>query len=163
MSSQIVPLSFNNCRRKFVQDIRTSGKLPLPDITAKPIVFFDGECVMCNGFVDLLLQIDPSGKLAIAPLQGQTASQLLPPLPADREDWSIYFKSGTHLYQQSDAFLQVCQRMGGPWLVFCLAWLVPRPLRDGIYRIIARNRYRLFGRRSTCRTPSAQEESRFLP
>ena len=146
-----------------MQDIRISGETPKAVIEERAIVFFDGECVMCNGFVDLLLQVDSSAKIAIAPLQGQTAGQLLPPLPVEREEWSIFFKRETHLYQQSDAFIQVCQSLGGPWLVFSLAWLVPRPLRDGIYRVVARNRYRLFGRRSTCRIPSESEECRFLP
>ncbi|WP_299492645.1 DCC1-like thiol-disulfide oxidoreductase family protein [Acaryochloris sp. IP29b_bin.137] len=135
----------------------------LPTSVPQPIVFFDGECVMCNGFVDILLTIDPEGAILIAPLQGQTAKQFLPPLPTDREAWSIYYQDERDLYDRSDAFLQVCKRLGGVWSVFTVIALIPRPIRDRIYRLIARNRYRLFGRRSSCRMPSETEQERFLP
>lgn len=134
-----------------------------PTATQQPIVFFDGECVMCNGFVDLLLRVDPLGTILIAPLQGQTARQYLPPLPPDREAWSIYYQDERGLYNQSDAFIQVCKRLGGVWSIFAAIGLIPRPIRDRIYRLIARNRYRLFGRRSTCRMPNKSEQARFLP
>lgn len=128
----------------------------------QPIVFFDGECVMCNGFVDLLLRVDPKGTILIAPLQGQTGRQYLPPLPLEREAWSIYYRDEENLYDQSDAFVQLCRRLGGVWSLFRLIGLLPRPIRDRIYRIIARHRYQLFGRRA-CRIPSNSEQDRFLP
>ena len=118
---------------------------------------------MCNSFVDILLRVDPGGTILIAPLQGQTAQQVLPPLPTDREDWSIYYQDETDLYQQSNAFLQICKRLGGVWSVFSVIGVMPLSIRDRIYRIIARNRYRLFGRRATCRMPSDAEQERFLP
>lgn len=133
------------------------------EVRKQPIVFFDGECVMCNGFVDILLQVDPSGTILIAPLQGQTARQFLPPLPTDREDWSIYYQDEFDLYQQSDAFIQICRRLGSVWSIFGVIGLIPKPIRDRIYRFIARNRYRLFGRRDTCRMPNESEQERFLP
>lgn len=129
----------------------------------QPIVFFDGECVMCNRFVDILLRVDPMGTILIASLQSQTARQFLPPLPTDREAWSIYYQDETDLYQQSDAFIQICKRLGNVWSIFGVLGVIPRPIRDRIYRLIARNRYRLFGRRATCRMPSESEQERFLP
>ncbi|MGK7896755.1 MAG: thiol-disulfide oxidoreductase DCC family protein [Xenococcus sp. (in: cyanobacteria)] len=129
----------------------------------KPIVFFDGECVMCNQFVDILLNIDRIGTIMIAPLQGSTAAKLLPPLPNNREEWSIFYIDQGQVFEQSDAFLNICRRLGSFWSILSLFKIIPRPLRDYIYRVIARNRYRLFGRRSTCRMPNEQEKSRFLP
>lgn len=129
----------------------------------KPIVFFDGECVMCNQFVDILLNIDQMGHILIAPLQGQTAAKLLPPLPNDREEWSIFYIDQDEISEQSDAFLNICRRLGGIWSILSFFRVVPRPIRNSIYRLIARNRYRLFGKRSTCRMPNEQEKSRFLP
>ncbi len=129
----------------------------------QPIVFFDGECIMCNQFVDLLLKIDRIGTIMIAPLQGQTAAKFLPPLPSDREEWSIFYLDQGELSDQSDAFLNICRRLGGIWSILSLFKIIPRSIRDSIYRVIARNRYRLFGRRSTCRMPNEQEKSRFLP
>lgn len=133
------------------------------EITDQPVVFFDGECVMCNGFVDILLRVDPAGKIKIAPLQGETARQSLPPLPTDREAWSIYYQDGIRLHDQSDAFIQICKRLGGVWSTLSVIGLIPRPIRDSIYRLIARNRYRLLGRRATCRMPSESDQNRFLP
>ena len=129
----------------------------------KPIVFFDGECVMCNQFVDILLNIDRQGSVMIAPLQGTTAAKLLPPLPNNREEWSIFYIDRGEIFEQSDAFLNICRRLGGIWSILNLFKIIPRSIRNVIYRIIARNRYRLFGRRSTCRLPNEQEKSRFLP
>ena len=127
------------------------------------IIFFDGECLLCNGFVDLMLQLDPEGVFTMAPLQGQTAQRLLPPLSANAEDWSMVYWEDGNIYNQSDAALTVMARMGGFWTVLSWGRVIPRFIRDGIYRIIARNRYRWFGRRETCRMPSPQERERFLP
>ena len=129
----------------------------------RPIVFFDGECLLCNGFVDLLLQIDTANTLYIAALQGQTAAKYLPPLPTEPEDWSVFYLNHTGLYSQSEAFVAICRHLGGPWVLFGLIDLVPRFMRNAIYRVIARNRYRWFGRRPTCRMPTEQEQERFLP
>ena len=129
----------------------------------KPIVFFDGECIMCNKFVDILLNIDKLGTILIAPLQGQTAAKLLPPLPKNREEWSIFYIDQGEISDQSDAFLNICRRLSGMWSILSLFKIIPRSIRDYIYRVIARNRYRIFGRRSTCRLPNEQEKSRFLP
>ena len=129
----------------------------------RPIVFFDGECVMCNGFVNLMLDIDQAGLLRITPLQGETAQHYLPPLPHDPEEWSIYYLDENGLYSQSDAFVEICRRLGGIWSVLAAVGLVQQSIRDAVYRLIARNRYRLFGRRSTCRVASPEEKERFLP
>ncbi|NJR69062.1 MAG: DUF393 domain-containing protein [Synechococcales cyanobacterium CRU_2_2] len=129
----------------------------------QPIVFFDGECVMCNGFVDLLLAIDTPAKLRVAPLQGTTAQALLPPLPHDSEQWSIYYLDERGLFYQSEAVVQILRRLGGLWSVLSLGGTIPRPARDAVYRFVARNRYRLLGKRGTCRMPTAAEQARFLP
>ncbi len=127
------------------------------------IIFFDGECLLCNGFVDLMLKLDPAGVFAMAPLQGQTAQHLLPSLPDQAEDWSMYYLEAGTLYGQSDAALAVMARLGGLWSVLSWGRRIPRPLRNRLYRVIARNRYRWFGRRATCRMPHPQEQVRFLP
>lgn len=137
----------------------------------RPIIFFDGDCVMCNGFVDLLLAIDRKGLFYLSPLQGKSAAQYLPPLPDNREEWSIYYLSphdsssgeGAALYSQSDAVLQICQHLGGVWALAGVGNGIPAIVRDAVYRLVARNRYRLLGRRSTCRVPTEAEQSRFLP
>lgn len=127
------------------------------------IVFFDGECVLCNGFLDWMIAIDRSAQLQVAPLQGETAKRLLPPLPHNPEEWSIYFLDETGLYAQSEAVVQILRRLGGIWTLFSIAGIIPVSLRDMVYRIVASNRYRILGKRDTCRIPSEPERSRFLP
>ena len=136
-----------------------SSQLP----EARATVFFDGECLLCNGFVDLIMRIDKASLLRIAPLQGATAQKLLPSLPENTEDWSIYYIEAGKIYDQSDAVLRVLHRLGGIWYWLGFARVIPRSIRNFVYRIIARNRYRWFGRRATCRMPTDQNKARFLP
>ncbi|HEY2934812.1 MAG TPA: DCC1-like thiol-disulfide oxidoreductase family protein [Acidobacteriota bacterium] len=129
----------------------------------KPIVFFDGVCGMCNTFVNLLLRVDRKEKFLFAPLQGGTARELLPPLSANPQDWSMIYLDENGIHDQSDASLEVYRRLGGIWWFLSLARHIPRAIRTPLYRIIARNRYRWFGRRDQCRVPTAREKARFLP
>jgi len=134
----------------------------LPGKLEAPIVFFDGECIMCNTFLDLMMAIDQPMTLKVAPLQGKTAAQHLPPLAQDPEDWSIYLLDETGLYSQSDAVIRIAQRLGGVWALAAAAGVLPRFVRDGVYRAIAQNRYRMFGKRE-CRLPKPEDQARFLP
>lgn len=128
-----------------------------------PIVFYDGDCGLCSRFVQVLLRLDRHGRLFLAPLQGETARAMLPPLPADERDWSMVFldENGCHL--RSEAVLRICRRLGG--LVGCLAWLriLPRGLRDAIYGFVARRRRRWFARPIACAVPSREVRQRLLP
>jgi predicted DCC family thiol-disulfide oxidoreductase YuxK len=130
---------------------------------ARPIIFFDDVCVMCNSFIDLILRVDREGRFLFAPLRGETARKILPPMSNDPRDWSMVFVDESGIYDQSDASLEVYRRLGGSWRLLSLARHVPRWIRDSVYRVIARNRYRWFGRRDSCRVPSADERARFLP
>ena len=128
-----------------------------------PIIFFDGVCSMCNRFVDLILRIDSKGVFRFAPIQGETAERLLPPLSKVPQEWSMFYLDERGIREESDAFLEVYRRLGGAWWLFSLLRVVPRSVRDFTYRTVARNRYRWFGQRETCRIPSPEERCRFLP
>ncbi len=134
----------------------------LPPALDAPVVFFDGECVMCNTFLDLMMAIDQPMTLKVAPLQGTTAKKYLPPLATAPEDWSIYLLDETELYSQSDAVIRIAQRLGGIWALAAAAGIFPKMIRDGVYRAIAQNRYRMFGKRD-CRVPTSEDQTRFLP
>lgn len=134
----------------------------LPRIT-HPIVFFDGVCGLCNRFVDALVRADRAGVLRFAPIQGETARALLPPSAADPAAWSVIYLDEHGLHTESDAALVIGRRLGGGWRLVGALRLVPRPIRDALYRTIAGNRYRWFGRRAVCRVPGEDERSRFLP
>jgi len=129
----------------------------------KPIIFFDGVCAMCNSFVDVVIRADKKRTFRFAPLSGETAKNLLPPLSGDPREWSMLYLDERGIHDQSDASLQVYRRLGGAWWLLSLARIVPRVIRTPVYRVIARNRYRWFGRRETCRVPTDEERERFLP
>jgi predicted DCC family thiol-disulfide oxidoreductase YuxK len=128
-----------------------------------PIIFFDGVCAMCNRFVDLVLRADRRDVFRFAPLQGETARELLSPLADDPREWSMIYLDERGVHEESDASLEVYRRLGGVWWLASLLRLVPRFVRTPAYRLVARNRYRWFGRRDSCRVPSAEEKARFLP
>jgi predicted DCC family thiol-disulfide oxidoreductase YuxK len=129
---------------------------------AKPVIFFDDVCIMCNTFVNLLLRVDRKKQFLFAPLTGETARKLLPPLPVDPKEWSMVYVDESGIHDQSDASLQVYRRLGGLWWLLSLARFVPRWIRNPVYRVLARNRYRWFGKRDTCRLPTVEERARFL-
>lgn len=129
--------------------------------TSERIVFFDGVCGLCNRFIDRLLRMDRDGSLSFAPLQGSTAQQRLPAGMADAMESVVYLRDGAVL-QRSDAALRILIDLGS-WRVLHGAWFIfPRVLRDEVYNWIARNRYRWFGKRETCRIPTPEERGRFL-
>lgn len=128
------------------------------------ILFFDGVCNLCNASVDFLVRQDPGGLIRYAPLQGKTAAARLrmpAPVSSDELETVVYWENGRS-WIRSSAALRVLAALGGPWALVKLLLLIPAPIRDAAYRIIARNRYRWFGRRETCRLPTPEERARFL-
>jgi predicted DCC family thiol-disulfide oxidoreductase YuxK len=127
------------------------------------IIYFDGVCGMCNRTVDFVLRRDRVGRFQFAPLQGDTAAARLP--EQDRLQLStLVLESPNGLFRRSSAVVRILRGIGGFWwLLGSLFWLVPRPLRDWGYGLVASNRYRLFGRKETCRLPTPEEAGRLLP
>ena len=127
----------------------------------KPTVFFDGVCGRCNQAVDFILAEDGESCFRFAATQGETAKSL------DREEVSqgksMALQDGDLLYTRSDAVLRIAAGLGGVWRI--LSWLsvIPRPVRDLVYEGVQMNRYRVFGKKDSCRMPSPAERSRFLP
>ena len=128
-----------------------------------PVLFFDGVCGLCNRFVDFILRNDRRGALRLAPLQGATAESVLS--AHERESLSsVVLQVGDRSFRRSAAVVRVLWRLGLFWKVAgTLMWLVPLPLRDLGYKVVAGNRYRLFGRKETCRMPTPEERDRLLP
>jgi predicted DCC family thiol-disulfide oxidoreductase YuxK len=134
-----------------------------PSAPERPIIFFDGVCGVCNAFVDALLRLDRRRVFSFAPIQGETARALLPPLPEDSGEWSLVYLDERGTFERSDACIEIARRLGGGWTLLGQLRFVPRFLREGVYRWVARNRYRLFRQRETCRLPTTEERARFLP
>jgi predicted DCC family thiol-disulfide oxidoreductase YuxK len=135
----------------------------MPGSHASPphtIVFFDGVCGLCHGFVDFLVRRDTARVLRYAPLQGTTAAEFAR-LPRDLD--SVIVADGERVLVKSDAALTVLYRLGGFWRLSAVARVVPRVLRDAAYDLVARHRYRWFGTRDACRLPTPDAARWFLP
>jgi predicted DCC family thiol-disulfide oxidoreductase YuxK len=132
----------------------------------QPIVYFDGLCALCDGFVRFVVQRDRSRQFTFAPLQGTTArSNLKNEIPPGPLSTIILEIPGSRrvLRVKSDAALAIIIGLGGLWKLAALLRVFPRPFRDLVYDFIARHRYRWFGRREACRLPTPEEAGRFLP
>jgi predicted DCC family thiol-disulfide oxidoreductase YuxK len=129
----------------------------------KSIVFFDGVCNLCNGTVQFLLKIDKHQRLQFGSLQGESAKRILPTYQISPEKLSsIIFIHQNKVYTESSAVLEIFSVIGGPWTTLYIFKLIPSYIRNGIYRIVARYRYKWFGKRSSCRVPTPSERERFL-
>ncbi len=128
------------------------------------IIFFDGICHLCNGFVDFVIQNETSpASLAFAPLQGQTAKELLPMSEREKLDSVIYWEDGK-IHRESDAILKILGHLRFPYSwITRLGYFIPDSLRNIVYRWVARNRYLWFGQRETCRLPLPHERNQLLP
>ena len=134
-----------------------------PEMLEHPIVFYDGVCVLCNSFVDKVINADTSGIFRFAPLQGDTARTMLPPLPEDPSEWSVVYLDADGIRTASDASLEIVRRLGGWWTPLAWCRIVPRGLRDFVYRFVARHRYRTFGKRDACTLLTPDQQARILP
>lgn len=127
------------------------------------IVVFDAQCLLCNGWVQFLLRRDGKGLFKFASIQGATGQQLLAKqgLKVDGLQ-TLLLIDGERTWQHTAAIFRVLHGLGWPWRMAWLAWLVPAIFRDPLYRLLARNRYRVFGRAETCILPPAGYAVRFL-
>jgi len=131
------------------------------------VVFYDGVCGLCDRTVRFLLRIDHERILSFAPLQGSTAARLAAQDTRFHDSKTMLFVESYGTEQErvsvrSTAVLRVFGRLGGLWRVVSWLRVIPRPLRDLAYRVVARYRYRWFGRFDTCRLPDAALAKRFL-
>ena len=130
---------------------------------ARAVVLFDGVCNLCNGTVRWILERDARERFVFASLQSDAAADVLERagFRGERPDSLVLVDAdGAHFH--SDAALRIAAGLGLPWSVLGWARIVPRFVRDGIYRWVARNRYRWFGRSETCALPRPGQERRFL-
>jgi predicted DCC family thiol-disulfide oxidoreductase YuxK len=127
-----------------------------------PIVLFDGVCNLCHASVTWMIEHDPKGRLHFASLQSDFGKSLLAGLPSPPTADSIVLVDAAGTHVESDAALRTLAHLGLPWSLASVARILPRALRDGVYRWIARNRYLWFGRQQVCIRPRPELEGRFL-
>jgi predicted DCC family thiol-disulfide oxidoreductase YuxK len=157
---------------------------PPSDTASHPIILYDGVCGLCNRLNQFVLRRDPDAIFRFASLQSPFAARILSCHGGDPQDLDTVYVVVNHdlskddltkreiskddqrnesLLARSDAIIFVLERLGGIWKV--LGFLLqgfPKPLRDAAYRLVARNRYRIFGRFETCMLPSPESRNRFL-
>lgn len=129
----------------------------------RSLIIFDGVCNLCNVWVDFVLRRDPGDRFLFASNQSEAGRLVLESHGIDPTVVStIYLVEGGQIFDRSTAAIRIARGLRFPWWLAGGLLLAPRGLRDLFYSLIARNRYRLFGRRSSCRVPTPEERSRFL-
>lgn len=131
------------------------------------VMLFDGDCAFCDRVVQTVLRYDRVGTLKFAPLQSDYAAAV-----KDRHPWLKPLDTlvvveqtagGERVSTHSGAALRLARYLGGWWRLALVGYAVPRPLRDWAYRLFARHRYRLFGKKAdSCRLPTPAERARFI-
>lgn len=128
-----------------------------------PIILFDAECLLCSANAHFVLRHDKAARFRLASMQGVAGAALCRAHGLDPEDpTSILVVDGSRVRRDSDAVLAIYEALGWPWRASALFRVVPAFLRDPVYRWIARNRYRLFGKRTTCWVAPPEYQSRIL-
>ena len=120
----------------------------------RPLLLYDGTCNLCHGVVTFFRRRDRFGRLRFATQEGEKGRQLLWRLSADLPRDTVVLVHGEQIYCKSAAVLQAMKLLPRPWPWLASALrLLPGALRDRLYDLIARHRYRLFGRRDRCDLP----------
>ncbi len=127
------------------------------------IILFDGVCNFCNNSINFVMDRDTNGAFKFASLQSDIGQELLKQKGLKTSDFDsiVLLKNGT-VYQKSDAALEITRELNGLWSWLYIFKIVPRFIRDFFYNIIARNRYRWFGKTEACRLPTPELRARFL-
>src|SRR5262249_51367927 len=133
-----------------------------------PIILYDGVCGLCNRLNRFVLARDPVGHFRFAALQSALAGEILVRHGRDPRDLDTLYlvlapgQPEERLLRKSDAALWILCELGGGWRLTAALRVVPRPIRDLGYDLVARTRYRLFGRYDTCPAPDSRHRARFL-
>jgi predicted DCC family thiol-disulfide oxidoreductase YuxK len=135
---------------------------------SNPILLYDGVCGLCNRLTQFLLKRDTRDRLRFASLQSEFAAAILNRHGKDASDLDTvyvvkdYEQPTEALLARSDAILYLMKEIGGVWSLTGVARVLPRWLRDRIYNLVARNRYKVFGKYETCMLPEPRHRRKFL-
>ena len=135
---------------------------------SNPIVLYDGVCALCNRIVQFLLKRDQHDRLRFASLQSDFAATILKRHGADAHDLDTvcvvinHEQSDERLLARSDAIISLGRQLGGIWSLAVLGKVLPGALRDWLYNLVARNRYRVFGKYDSCMLPEGRYRRKFL-
>jgi predicted DCC family thiol-disulfide oxidoreductase YuxK len=140
----------------------------LSQTQSNPIVLYDGVCGLCNHLVQFLLKRDTSDRFRFASLQSEFAQTLMTKQGVDPHDLDTVYIVKDHgqanetLLGRSDAILYMLSELGGVWKLTGVWRVLPKGFRDAMYKIVARNRYRVFGKHESCMLPEPKHRAKFL-
>jgi predicted DCC family thiol-disulfide oxidoreductase YuxK len=126
------------------------------------IILFDGECHVCDKSVEFIIKRDPDGYFHFASLQSEVGQNILNYYRVERDIDSLVLIEHNQYYQKSTAALKICRHLKGLSKFLYILLIIPLPIRDFFYKIIAKNRYRWFGKKDICMLPLPNVKKRFL-
>ncbi len=126
-----------------------------------PLILFDGVCNLCNGTIDFVLRHDKGKQFRFVPLQSKAGKKVKEKLHLSSESDTVIFYFDKKVYTESDAVIEILRFLPAPWKWFVIVIIIPKSVRDKIYKWIAKNRYKWFGQKQTCRIPTPQEKQFF--
>ena len=129
----------------------------------KSLILFDGVCNLCNGFVNFLIVRDKENKFQFGSLQSAKVQSLLREYqhPTDEISTVIVIENNK-LYSHSTAVLRIARKLGGAWPLLYGFIIIPGPIRDFFYKLVAKNRYRMFGKKDECMIPTQELRAKFI-
>lgn len=141
----------------------TPASQPLSLKANPPLIVFDGVCVLCSGFVRVVVRFDRKRRFRFATAQSPLGEALFRKygLRTDRYETNLVLIDGA-AFTRLESFVAVMAELGWPWRAARVLLILPRPLRDWLYDRIAKNRYALFGRKDSCEIPSAELKGRLI-
>lgn len=127
------------------------------------IIFFDGVCNLCNSTVQFIIENDSQNKFHFSSLQSNFGQKFLEENNLKTENFdSIILLENNEVYQKSDAAIKIASHLDSPYNYLKLFSILPKFIRDFFYSIVAKNRYRIFGKKESCWIPTAELRSKFL-
>lgn len=127
----------------------------------QPVILFDGFCNLCNGTVDFLIKKDRKKLFIYVPLQSETGKFFIQKFQIPVNTDSVILINENKVYFESDSVIAIAGLLSYPWKLGIFGKFIPKKIRDGFYRLIAKNRYRWFGKRKTCRIPPDNKNNSF--
>lgn len=128
----------------------------------RPLFIFDHVCVLCSGGVSFIMKHDRAGKIAFTPAQGELGQKLCHHFGIDWDATYVFIRGG-RAYTKSDGYFEVARTLGGWWRLGLVFRIIPRPFRDLAYDVIAKNRYRWFGKTAeACQLLTPDQRARLI-
>ncbi|TVX91853.1 thiol-disulfide oxidoreductase DCC family protein [Paenibacillus agilis] len=126
------------------------------------VILFDGECNFCDHSVQFIIKRDAQALFRFASIQSEIGQQLMNAYNVPNSIDSVILIQNKKYYVKSSAALRICRGLNGGWKLFYYLLAVPRVVRDAVYNVIAKNRYKWFGKKDSCMLPSPDIRKRFL-